>query len=236
MRKILIILVLLSFISCDNKRNKEVNEVNDISNEAFTRLSEVVNHSYRIILSESDKKGRHWDGHIEDAHELQSTVLQIYKDIDAGISIDKDYVNSLKFNDELLLSLPSNFNSLPKNYKKLLIVNYEQNQLNYLIRHCLFSSFHYHWVKADIQSKKDTINIGEEFYAEISLLASNFRDSVFIYDENDSLIFTGIDSLGSIKFIRKEMTKGLKTYKGYYKASLLKDSKLPRFEVEYYVE
>ena len=233
MKNILLILITIFLISCGNNENTKVH---DISNQELIQLSESINWNYRIIFSEKDKSGSYWITKIENAELLKSNIVHIINDIDNNIPVDKASLETLNFDSELIEYLPENFNDLPKNYKKLVILNIEQIELNRIVSMCLNSSFHYKWVKASIQLERDTISIGEENRARISILASNFRDCVYIYDKNDSLIFTGIDSLGYVDFSRIETTKGLKVYKGYYNGSLLKDSDLPKFEVQYFVK
>jgi len=156
--------------------------------------------------------------------------------IDNNHLIDEQFINELGYNKDLLTFLPKEFSSLPKNYKKLIVKSYEQRVMNDLEFDCLYQSFHYFAVAANVQEEKDTIKVGDEYVAKISIIASNFRDTIFLYDEDDSLIFTGVDSMGYVNFRRKESSRGLKVYKGYYKGSLLKNSKSPRIRIEYYVE
>ncbi|RLD65427.1 MAG: hypothetical protein DRI84_06850 [Bacteroidetes bacterium] len=156
--------------------------------------------------------------------------------IDNNHLIDEEFITNLDYNKGLLEFLPHNLNILPHNYKKLIIKNYEQRVIDDLKFECLITSRHYFAVKSSVQEEKDTIKVGDEYVAKISILASNFRDTIFLYDENDNLVFTGIDSLGYVDFRRKETSKGLKVYKGYYKSSLLSNYKIPRIRIEYYVE
>jgi len=233
MKNILLILITIFLISCENNENTKVH---DISNQELIQLSESVNWSYKIIFSEKNKNSSFWITKIENAELLKSNIAHIINNIDNNIPVDKDSFKTLYFDSTLIEYLPKNFNDLPNNYKKLVILNIEQIELNRIVSMCLNSSFHYKWVNASIQLERDTISLGEENRAKISILASNFRDSIFIYDKKDSLIFTGIDSLGYVDFSRIETTKGLKVYKGYYKSSLLKNSDLPKFEIQYFVE
>ena len=231
MRKVLNLLLLLIIISCTSNSSSY-----DITDSEFRNMCEESDIKYSLILSEEGKKGNNWKSQIQDANDLKISIESLLRRVDSHLPIDQQYINELKYNKGLLAFLPNEFNSLPKNYKKLIIMNYEQHVLSDLNFMCLIGIQHYFAIKSNVQPKKDTIRIGEEFSARISVLASNFRDSVFLYDENDSLVFSGIDSLGYVEFRKKELTRGLKVYRGYYKQSVLKDIKAPRIRIEYYVE
>jgi len=212
------------------------NSSNDISDIELTNIIGKDEILYSLIFSEEHKKGGYWDDQIRDAKKLKESITMLLERIDQSELINKKFINKLSFNNDLWSSLPKEFNSLPKNYKKLIIKSYEQKVLNGLEFDCLIQSNIYFWVKSDVQKENDTIQIGNEYSARISILTSNFRDSVYLYDEDNNLIFTGVDSLGYVDFRRKETTKGLKVYTGFYKTSVLKSSKLPRIRIEYYVE
>jgi len=230
MKKTLLLLLTIFTISCSQ------NKINDISDSELNNITDKGDILYSLVLSEEHKNGEYWNNQVRDAKSLNKSIESLLERIDKDQLIDESFINELDYNIDLWIFLPKEFNSLPKNYKKLIIKNYEQRVLNDLEFDCLYQSFHYFAVAANVKEAKDTIKFGDEYTAEISILASNFRDTIFLYDENDSLIFTGVDSMGYVNFRRKESSRGLKVYKGYYKGSLLKNSKSPGIRIEYYVE
>ncbi len=230
MRKIKFLVFLVFTISCSQ------NKISDISDSELNSITEEGRLLYSLILSEEHKKGGFWSDQVRDAKNLKKSIERLLERIDNNHLIDEQFINELGYNKDLLTFLPKEFSSLPKNYKKLIVKSYEQRVMNDLEFDCLYQSFHYFAVAANVQEEKDTIKVGDEYVAKISIIASNFRDTIFLYDEDDSLIFTGVDSMGYVNFRRKESSRGLKVYKGYYKGSLLKNSKSPRIRIEYYVE